>query len=278
VTPISKDTRFFQCACDFKFFFYDSLESLSLPFYFVELAPLYFYGMPQDADLFLRYVMSDDGNTLVEELGTLSYKPKGTSLTEIPSFRFFNWCGDPPAGPSFTLEFDGSFVAFDVRLWRKRIYELDDDKFEEGSYHPYLGGWERVIRKVKKVPDEYAYRRMVDASAQVDANLLQAVIQAQKKKNGGRRPGFGKLANLTRENLVGIYAYLWAYHQDNNLSPPDLNNIAAYLGVDRSTFFRWRQSEQLISEEDLSLLQQEAIELSKSIPKTDNFRSTIFKP
>jgi hypothetical protein len=208
VILISKDTHFFQCACDYRFFFYDSLESLSLPFDLVELAPLYFYGMPQEADLFLRYVMSDDGNTLVEELGTLSYKPKGTSLTEIPSFRFFNWGGETASGRSFALEFDGSFVPFDVRLWRKRIYELDDDKFEEGSYHPYLDGWERVIRKVRKVPDEYAYRRMVAAVTLLNSNQTQEAGNTeditQRLPGGDHRAQRIKLFWSDRENIKGF--------------------------------------------------------------------------
>jgi hypothetical protein len=97
------------------------------------------------------------------------------------------------------------------------------------------------------------------------------------KPKSGRKPGFGNLANLTRENLVGLYAYLWAFHQDNNLPTPTLTELEAYLDVGRHTFWRWRKKNNLISDEELTILQQEAIDLSKSIPKAKDPRSLIFK-
>jgi hypothetical protein len=98
------------------------------------------------------------------------------------------------------------------------------------------------------------------------AHLLPGlkIIQMEESK-GGRSLDSGKLDNLTHEDLVGIYAYLWAYHQNKNLPPPNLGDLEAYLDVERTTFYRWRKKNNLTSTEQLNALKQEAIKASQSI-------------
>jgi hypothetical protein len=137
--------------------------------------------MSHTADLFVRYLLTSDGNTLVEEVGVVTqHTPQDVSLTEIPSFKFANWCNPP--GPSFVLESRG---VHDVQIWRTREYELRSNTFEEMTYHPSLNGWERVIREVRSVPDNYANRRLLESLFALNKNQLSQHLNTKVKKPRG---------------------------------------------------------------------------------------------
>jgi hypothetical protein len=156
--------------------------------------------------------MGANGSTLVEELGTVSRNPNSISLTEIPSFRFFAWSNPP--GPSFVSH---DFRAYNVQLWRIRTYKLGEKTFEEDSYHPFLSGWEKTIRGIKRVPDGYAYERMLEALAllngdrtgitnganeEATTSLEREVTQTQR--GGDQRASEIKQLWANEDNLKGF--------------------------------------------------------------------------
>jgi hypothetical protein len=186
--PVDRDTiaihetaTLFNCACGVVFALQDKYEFLSLPFRLTELAPLYLAGMSHTADLFVRYVLSSDGRKLTEEVGVVTqHAPEDTSLTEIPSFKFLNWCNPPQ--PSFVSD---SFHAYEVQIWRTRTYKLASTTFEEKTYHPSLNGWQRVVRDATEIPDTYANERLLKALMIPFKRLLPQMETQPKRPRGG---------------------------------------------------------------------------------------------
>jgi hypothetical protein len=196
--PISilKGTSFFECACEVLFTFYDRYEFLHLPFEINELAPLYLAGMSRTADLFVRYTLSSSNYTLVEEVGVVSQMPNAISLTESPSFKFSNWCNPPE--PSFVIETrGGSFLAYDVQIWRIRTYTLESEMFEEKTRPSYVGGaWKRVLREIRSLPDDYTNQKMLDSLAAANNSFSSNShngnqLQESRKRRPGRPKGTG---------------------------------------------------------------------------------------
>jgi hypothetical protein len=196
--PISilKGTSFFECACEVLFTFYDRYGFLYLPFEIAELAPLYLTGMSRTADLFVRYTLSSNNCTLVEEVGVVSQMPNAISLTESPSFKFSNWCNPPE--PSFVIETrGGSFLAYDVQIWRIRTSTLESEMFEEMTRPSYVGGaWKRVLREIRSLPDDYTNQKMLDSLAAANNSFSSNShngnqLQESRKRRPGRPKGTG---------------------------------------------------------------------------------------
>lgn len=182
---IHKTGLLFDCACGVVFSLQDKYEFLSLPFDLTELAPLYLAGMSHTADLFVRYVLASDRHTLVEEVGVVTqHTPEDISLTDIPSFKFLNWCNPPQ--PSFISD---SFHAHEVQIWRTRTYRFESPTtFEEKTYHPSLNGWQRVVRDTTEIPDYYANEKLLKAFMIPFESLLpQLDTQAKESRGGDQR-------------------------------------------------------------------------------------------
>lgn len=63
------------------------------------------------------------------------------------------------------------------------------------------------------------------------------LIEIEETKKG-RHLGSGNLDNVDDDDLIDIYAYLWAKHQHDNLKAPNQYDLAGWLGVDRTTVWR----------------------------------------
>ncbi len=230
VIYMDRNSSFFDCACGVSFFFDDKYQHVHLPFTLEELAPLYQLGMPLNTDLLLRYVLSSNNLSLVEEVGVI---PKNineeSSLTDNPLRRFY-WT----IPPFFSSEGNGRYEGVrNIRIWRKRAYSLGSDSFEEEVYHPYQSGWEKVIRNIRYIPDYFFNKKLLESL--VAASKSQLKMRATHR---GRNPESGKLDNMNIEDLIDIYAYLWAKHQQIGVIAPTQYDLAAYLGVDRTTVWR----------------------------------------
>ena len=137
VIYLNRENHFFDCTCGVGFVFHDRYEYITLPFDIKELEPLYRMGMPRRADLLLRYVLSSDCRTLLEDIGAISSMPNAPSLTDDPSPLF---CWAIP--PCFSSQRRGT--AHDVKIWRRRIYVFGCNRFAETTWHHYEH-WGRVV-------------------------------------------------------------------------------------------------------------------------------------
>lgn len=150
---IHEERNSFECVCGVEFVIWDSREDIDVPFDLRELAPLYQVGMPRDTDLLLRYVLGPDSRSLVEDICVISRMPYEGSLTDDPLRKFY-WT----VPPSFVSESNGRYDrrrrpvhdgVRDVRIWRRRIYVLDCDRFAELTRQRYNDDYERVDRYIK---------------------------------------------------------------------------------------------------------------------------------
>lgn len=142
---ITGNRHFFNCSCGVLFFFNDKYEYVTLPFDIEELEPLYQIGMSRTADLLVRYSLISNGHSLIEDIGAVARMPYETSLTDNPSRRFY-WT----IPPCFSSECDGRRErVYDVRIWRRRFYVLDCDRFAESTWRHYEHRGETVIRHHK---------------------------------------------------------------------------------------------------------------------------------
>lgn len=182
VIYLNGDHPIFECACGLDFWFIDKYEYLSPPFSIKELEPLYQMGMPRTADLLLRYVLSSDSRSLVEDIGAISRMPYETSLTDNP-LRIYSWA----IPPCFSVECEGSREGMrDVKIWRRRVYMLGCNRFAESTWHHY-GHWGRnairyhpyrgnAVLSVFTPPDEFLN----------SAEMLELIIRGNKLPSRGR--------------------------------------------------------------------------------------------
>jgi hypothetical protein len=182
VIYLNSDHSFVDCTCGFGFFFDDKYKYLSLPFDMKELEPLYQMGMSRGADLLLRYILSSDSRSLVEDIGAISRMPYETSLTDNP-LRIFSWT----VPPCFSVECEGSREGVrDVKIWRRRVYVLGCNRFAESTWHHY-GHWGRnairyhsykgnTVLSVFTPPDEFLN----------SAEMLELIIRGNKLPSRGR--------------------------------------------------------------------------------------------
>jgi hypothetical protein len=176
---IQDDKDFYRCACGMMFVLYDRYEFVSLPINLEDLAPLYFAGLSQNADLLVRYILAQDGQSLVEEVSEVrKHWVEDSCLTERPGFRFEAWT----IAPCFCASDSRHDLGVqNVRIWRKRKYKLGSDTFEEETYRAAWDSWDKVTRKVGYRGDSYTNQRMLEA---LDAALPD--VQQDSTPSGGR--------------------------------------------------------------------------------------------
>jgi hypothetical protein len=180
---IQHNIEFYNCACGVVFVFYDRYEFVSLPFDIEELAPLYFSGLSQTADLLVRYLLSSDGQFLVEEICEVTqHTPEDVRLTDKPDFKFEGWTTQP----SFIT---GGFRVHNVRPWRRRVYKLGLDTFREEIYRASGQYFDPVIRKVGYIGDWYTNRRMLEALELLNENQSPTATQTQEHITKGPKGG-----------------------------------------------------------------------------------------
>jgi hypothetical protein len=187
VIYMNRDRRIFDCTCGVAFAFYDRYEYVTLPFNNKELEPLYQMGMPRTADLLLRYVLSSDSRSLVEDIGAISHMPNQTSLTDNP-LRIFNWA----IPPCFTSECDGEHEGiYDVRIWRRRVYVLECNRFAETTWH-HFGHWGRVVIRCHRFMGGDNILSVFTPPDEIlnSAEMLELILRGSKlpsRGRGGRR-------------------------------------------------------------------------------------------
>ncbi len=184
---IQDDKDFYRCACGMIFVLYERYEFVSLPIDLEDLAPLYFAGLSQNADLLVRYILSQDGQSLVEEVSEVrKHWVDDSCLTERPGFKFEAWTIAPCFVACDSLH---SLGVQNVRIWRKRKYKLKSDIFEEETYRAAWDSWDTVTRKVGYRGDSYANQRMLEALESLNENPSRTADLAQeqitKKPRGG---------------------------------------------------------------------------------------------
>jgi hypothetical protein len=177
---------YFNCACGLTFFFNDKYEYLSLPFSIKELEPLYQMGMSRTADLLLRYVLSFDRRSLLEDIGAIARMPYQASLTDNP-LRVFDWT----IPPCFTSECNGGLEGVhDVQIWRRRIYVLDCNRFAESTWHHY-GHWGKTVIRYHRFMGNNVWSVFTPPDELLNsAELLELIIRGNKlpsRGRGGRR-------------------------------------------------------------------------------------------
>lgn len=147
VIYLNGDDTYFECACGFGFLFIDQYKYLRPPFGIKELEPLYQFGMPRKLDLLLRYVLSTDRRSLVEDIGAIARMPYQNSLTENP-LRILSWT----IPPCFSSECEGRLEGvWDVKIWQRRVYVLGCNRFAETRWHHYEHRATNLIRYHKFV-------------------------------------------------------------------------------------------------------------------------------
>lgn len=83
-----------------------------------------------------------------------------------------------------------------------------------------------------------------------------------------RRPGPKgprKLTNLTRDEALAGFAYLWAVHEREGWEAPTWTTLQAYYEVSRTKFWEWRKDNQLVEDDDWERFMQEAKEVAAKL-------------
>jgi hypothetical protein len=145
----------------------------------VNLAELYLHRMPMDADIFLRYVLSDDMKTLVEEVGF--FHPP--NLTSCDDFSFEHWT-IPPAfmvrsSALATLQGGGPGTGvYSPQVRRKRTYMLGEDLLkEETCLDAHTWWWETRYVKAGAIPDRWTNEILIEMLQQRKQRRIEQVRQ-----------------------------------------------------------------------------------------------------
>lgn len=190
VIYVKKDSFFCSCACGLDFVFRDRYKNVRIPFNLESLELLYQHGMSRTADLLVRYDLSADGCSLVEEIGEIAGPSNTPSLTADPLLQF-RWT-NPPCFTTDCGRLWGS--VWDVQIWQNRIYVLGLDHFMVLTWNPDAAGWERKneYHKGKQFCTvQAAQNDLVKSLA-----LLESVVETKMKGSPGRPKGTGLFKSI----------------------------------------------------------------------------------
>jgi hypothetical protein len=210
----------------------------------------------------VRYGYSKDPRRSVSERDLEQY------TVEIVGIQIFNAI-DPPheLGPYRYFDFYINSQSYlKVLVWQIRVFYLGSTAFLEELWRPTQG---RILRfHAEGNPENWS----LEAQRACRSTKLLLFWLTGKSKNPpstGRPKDSGNLSNVSIVEVKSIYAYLLAKHEYNNWPQPTLNELAGYYGVDRTTFYRWRKKQGLVSKNAIKLFKIEAVQQAKSISLED---------